>query len=74
LNEKAALVTKIPVYQWALPEDLQPLREVVLGIAGGGVDAVLFTTGVQVVHLFEVAEQIGSAEDLRAGLQEQSRP
>jgi uroporphyrinogen-III synthase len=68
LNEKAALVTKIPVYQWALPEDLQPLREVVLGIAGGGVDVVLFTTGVQAVHLFEVAEQIGSAEDLRTGL------
>jgi uroporphyrinogen-III synthase len=68
LNERAALVTKVPVYQWALPEDLQPLREAVLGIAGGGVDVVLFTTGVQVAHLFEVAEQIGSVEDLRSGL------
>src|SRR5690606_8839655 len=60
--------TKVPVYQWALPEDLQPLREAVLGVASGGVDVVLFTTGVQVVHLFEVAEQMGSVEDLRTGL------
>jgi len=68
LNEKALSVTKVPVYQWALPEDLQPLREAVLGLASGGLDVVLFTTGVQVVHLFEVAEQMGSVGDLRAGL------
>lgn len=68
LNDKAVSVTKVPVYQWALPEDLQPLREAVLGLASGGIDVVLFTTGVQAVHLFEVAGQMGSEEDLRAGL------
>lgn len=61
-------VMKVPVYQWALPEDLRPLREAVLAVMSGGVDVVLFTTGVQVVHLFEVAAQMGSVEDLRAGL------
>ena len=68
LAAKAADVTKVPVYQWALPEDLQPLREAVLGIISGGVDVVLFTTGVQVIHLFQVAEQMESADDLRVGL------
>lgn len=68
LNEKAASVTKVPVYQWALPEDLRPLREAVLGISSGGIDVVLFTTAIQVVHLFLVAEQMESVEDLRAGL------
>ncbi|HEU4635050.1 MAG TPA: uroporphyrinogen-III synthase, partial [Edaphobacter sp.] len=68
LNDKALSVTKVPVYQWALPEDLQPLREAVLGLVSGGIDVVLFTTGVQVVHLFEVAGQMGAEEDLRAGL------
>jgi uroporphyrinogen-III synthase len=68
LNDKAVSVTKVPVYQWALPEDLQPLREAVLGLSSGGIDVVLFTTGVQVVHLFEVAGQMGAEEDLRAGL------
>lgn len=68
LNDKAVSVTKVPVYQWALPEDLQPLREAVLGLSSGGIDVVLFTTGVQVVHLFEVAGQMGAEEDLRTGL------
>jgi uroporphyrinogen-III synthase len=68
LNEKTAEVTKVPVYQWALPEDLGPLREAVLGVAKGNVDVVLFTTAAQVVHLFQVATQMESADDLRAGL------
>lgn len=68
LAEKTASVTKVPVYQWALPEDLRPLREAVLGVASGGVDVVLFTTAVQAIHLFEVAGQMESVDELRAGL------
>jgi len=68
LAEKTASVTKVPVYQWALPEDLRPLREAVLGVASGGVDVVLFTTAVQVIHLFEVAGQMESVDELRVGL------
>jgi len=68
LTEKCSEVTKVPVYQWALPEDLRPLRECVLGVASGGVDVVLFMTAVQVIHLFQVAEQMNCHEDLRAGL------
>ncbi|HEY0163636.1 MAG TPA: uroporphyrinogen-III synthase [Edaphobacter sp.] len=68
LAGKTASVTKVPVYQWALPEDVRPLREAVLGVVSGSVDVVLFTTAVQAIHLFEVAAQMDSAEDLRAGL------
>lgn len=68
LSEQCLSVTKVPVYQWALPENLQPLRECVLGITTGFVDVVLFMTAVQVIHLFQVAEQIGMVEQLRAGL------
>jgi len=68
LNEKTAELTKVPVYQWAMPEDLGPLREAVLGVSSGGVDVVLFTTAAQVVHLFQIATQMESADDLRAGL------
>ncbi len=68
LSVRCRELTKVPVYQWALPEDLQPLRECVLGIAAGSVDVVLFMTAVQVIHLFEVAEQIGAVDQLRAGL------
>jgi len=69
LSELTAQVVKVPVYQWALPENLQPLREAVLAVANGGVDVVLFMTAVQVIHLFQVATQMGCVEDLRAGLQ-----
>jgi uroporphyrinogen-III synthase len=69
LTERSKQVTKVPVYQWALPDDLQPLRECVLGIANGSVDVVLFLTAVQVIHLFQVAEQMGYVDELRKGLQ-----
>ena len=68
LSQRCRTLTKVPVYQWALPEDLQPLRECVLGIAQGSVDVVLFMTAVQVIHLFQVAEQMGAEAQLRAGL------
>ena len=68
LNEQCAEVTKVPVYQWTLPEDVRPLRECVLGIARGNVDVVLFMTAVQVIHLFQIAEQMNCQQDLRDGL------
>jgi uroporphyrinogen-III synthase len=68
LSTRSRELTKLPVYQWALPEDLQPLRECVLGILNGMVDVVLFMTAVQIIHLFRVAEQMGVPEDLREAL------
>jgi len=68
LSERCREVTKVPVYQWALPEDLRPLRECVLGIAKGNVDVVLFMTAVQIIHLFQVAEVMNSQQELREGL------
>ena len=68
LNSRSRELTKVPVYQWALPEDLQPLRECVLGLLNGMVDVVLFMTAVQIIHLFRVAEQMGVHEQLRDAL------
>jgi len=68
LTVKCGEVTKVPVYQWALPEDIGPLRECVLGVANGSVDVVLFMTAVQVIHLFQVAEEMSLREELAAGL------
>ena len=68
LTERCAEVTKVPVYQWALPEDLGPLREAVHSVSNGSVDVVLFMTAVQVIHLFQVAEEMGLRDELSAGL------
>lgn len=68
LTERSASLLKVPVYQWALPHDLQPLRECVLGLAHARVDVVLFTTAVQVIHLMMVAQQMDRVAELLAGL------
>ena len=68
LTERCAEVTKVPVYQWALPEDLGPLREAVHSVTNGSVEVVLFMTAVQVIHLFQVAEEMGLRDQLSAGL------
>lgn len=69
LNERGALVTRVPVYQWALPEDLGPLRAAVRSLADGKIDVVLFTTGVQAVHLFQVAAEMHLEDAMLSGLQ-----
>jgi uroporphyrinogen-III synthase len=68
LTARCAEVTKVPVYQWALPEDLGPLREAVHRVVNGSVDVVLFMTAVQVIHLFQIAEELGLRDELSAGL------
>lgn len=60
--------TRVPVYHWALPEDVEPLRAAVRAIAAGQIDVVLFLSGVQVDHLFEVAQAMDAAPALVAGL------
>ena len=69
LSARTRQLTKVPVYQWALPEDLEPLRECVRDVIAGRFDVVLFMTAVQVIHLFQVAEQMESADALRAAIQ-----
>jgi uroporphyrinogen-III synthase len=49
--------TGVPVYQWALPEDTGPLAEAIEMLLAGRFQSVIFTTGVQIDHLLEFAEQ-----------------
>jgi uroporphyrinogen-III synthase len=67
LAEKSISITRLLVYQWALPEDIHPLREAVLALAHGHIDVVLFMNAGQVAHLFLIAERIGYAEALHEG-------
>jgi uroporphyrinogen-III synthase len=68
LRERGAAVTRVPVYQWALPHDLAPLRAAIKAIAEGTVNVALFTTAVQAVHLFQVAAEMQLEEPVRNGL------
>lgn len=55
LLDRQCTVLDVCVYMWALPEDVRPLEEVIDEIIDGEVDAVAFTSQVQVRHLLEVA-------------------
>lgn len=68
LDRRGARVLRVPVYRWALPEDVAPLREAVQAVADGRVDVAMFTTGVQLVHLCQVAGELGLASQVRRGL------
>ncbi len=68
LTERGAFVTRVPVYQWALPEDVAPLQSAIKELAAGKIDAVLFTTGVQVAHLFQVAAEMKLEDAMRQAL------
>lgn len=67
LAERGARVTRVPVYQWALPEDTAPLRKAVEEIAHARIDMALFTTSVQIVHLLRIAREMNKEQELRRG-------
>lgn len=69
LRRRGAQVKAVPVYQWDLPEDTGPLRAAVEEIIARRIDVALFTTGVQVTHLFQIAGEVGKKEAVRAGLE-----
>jgi uroporphyrinogen-III synthase len=69
LSERGAHVLEVPVYRWTLPENLSLLETAVRAIVDDGIDVVLLTAPVQLLHLLEVAERMGLTAALRRGLQ-----
>ena len=70
LRARGAEVTAVTVYQWELPEDLEPLREAARLLAAHDVDVSLFTTATQLVHLMRIATEMGIDDEVSAGLRD----
>jgi len=68
LRARGAEVTPVPVYQWDLPEDTGPLRDAVRRIAAGQADVVMFTTSIQIAHLFRIAAEEQLEQPMRSAL------
>jgi uroporphyrinogen-III synthase len=68
LEARGARVTAVPVYQWALPEDVGPLQRAVRAVAAGELDVALFTTATQAVHLMKIADEMRLSDQVRDGL------
>ena len=63
-------VETFALYRWDLPEDLEPLREAVQRLVRREVDVALFTSGIQVDHLFKIATEQKVEEEVRLSLRE----
>jgi uroporphyrinogen-III synthase len=68
LRERGAVVTQVPVYEWSLPDDVEPLKQAVQTVVRGELDVVILTSGVQLTHLWQIAAQMGAEDDLRRAL------
>jgi len=68
LEARGATVHEIATYRWALPANTQPLIELLEALAQDRVDAVVFTSAVQMHNLHAIARQAGSATLLASHL------
>ena len=68
LEQRGAEVFPVPIYKWALPEDLSPVRHAIDEIIAGRVNVILITNAAQVDHVMQVLEQDGKVEPFRAAL------
>lgn len=68
LEARGASVMQVPVYKWALPDDLGPLQHAAAAIAAGAIPVLLLTSGIQLAHLWQVVETMGYERRFREGL------
>lgn len=68
LRARGAIVQELCLYEWRLPLDVQPLRALVQAIAAESIDAVAFTSQIQLRHLLQIAEEDGLRDVVVAAL------
>jgi uroporphyrinogen-III synthase len=64
LRSRASHIEELCLYEWHLPQDVEPLRSLIRELIAGRVDAVAFTSQVQVRHLLQVADEMGRRDML----------
>jgi uroporphyrinogen-III synthase len=70
LRARGALVEDVCLYEWALPENVGPLYELVHSVIAGRVDAMLFTSQIQFRHLLQIAIEMGVGDALLQALRD----
>jgi len=68
LKQRGAEVFPVPIYRWALPEDLGPLRQALDSIIAGKVSVLLITNAAQIDHVMQVLEKDGKVKPFRTAL------
>jgi uroporphyrinogen-III synthase len=65
LRERGATLSRVPVYRWALPENLDRLRDALGNIMAGQVDVLLITNAAQVDHVMQVLTKDGGVDKFK---------
>lgn len=65
LQRRGARIQRVPIYRWALPEDLTPLEAGIEALIDGRVDVAVFTSRTQIDHVLQLAERTGRSEALK---------
>jgi len=68
LKQRGAEVFQVPIYRWALPEDLGPLRQALDDVIAGKVSVLLITNAAQVDHVMQMLGKDANVEPFRAAL------
>jgi uroporphyrinogen-III synthase len=58
LRLRGAWVEEVRSYEWRLPDDIAPIERLVEELINGRIDAIAFTSQVQIRHLFEVGARL----------------
>ena len=66
LVKRGATVQEISLYTWGLPEDVSPVLGLIDALAEGKVDALAFTSQIQIGNLLSIANQAGKGESLKS--------
>ena len=63
LEHRGATVVSVPVYRWAMPDDLGPLISAIRSTIAGEFDVLMFTSANQLSNVLEAADSINLRED-----------
>jgi len=69
LKTLGAEVETFALYRWEMPDDTTPLREAVQRLAKRDADVILFTSSIQLEHLFLIAAEGGLTDEVQQALE-----
>lgn len=63
LEQRGAIVVSVPVYRWAMPDDLGPLHSAIRSTIAGEFDVLMITSANQLSNALEAAESLNLRDD-----------
>jgi uroporphyrinogen-III synthase len=70
LEKRGATVREVSLYTWGLPEDITPVLGLIDALENGQIDAIAFTSQIQIGNLLSIAAHAGKEASLRSLLAE----